>query len=125
MSIYIDHKRIASFKLNLECLDTKGRVDAVVNEIMETGGTYTPPQPSTSSSHLYELQLHGIPAMGFSMEEAIRNWLKAAERIMRLNTPDPVIPFSNPRNHAEEIANARAAYDAEQQARQMLGGLLP
>ncbi|HCO91077.1 MAG TPA: hypothetical protein DIT40_08905 [Alphaproteobacteria bacterium] len=107
------HNRLAAFLLNLECLDMAGQRDAVINEVIETGGTYCPPPPEGSdawASHLYEIQLHGIAGYGHSEAEAVTSWKKAARAACPLpggNRPPPV-PFPSPRNHAEEIANTLA-----------------
>ncbi|MCG7520871.1 hypothetical protein [Ruegeria sp. Ofav3-42] len=112
MALLNDH--LTAFLLNLECLDTEGRKVAIENEVIATGGTYVaPPTGDTWASHVMEIALHGVSAMGVSEEEAIRNWTKAAHRqchgMPPLKSVVPFVPFPAPRNHAEEIANARAA----------------
>ncbi|PIE15299.1 MAG: hypothetical protein CSA68_07305 [Rhodobacterales bacterium] len=91
----------------------EGQKDAFFNEIMESGGSYVAPGGNDRSSHLFEISLHGVVAYGSSEDEAIRNWKKAARAQAPLVEDDGFItvhpPFPNPRNHAEEIANARAA----------------
>lgn len=104
---HVEPDRLTAFLLTLECLDPAGRTDAFMNEVMECGGTYVAPQPDDRTSHLFEIALHGISGWGASEEEAIRRWTKAA-RAGAGDIPitiDP--PFPRPRNHGEEIANAR------------------
>ena len=99
MDHHFDRKR--QFLDHLELLAPKARAESFMNEAMETGGSYIPARKGDDwASHLVEINLHGITAIGASEEEAIRNWTKNAQRTM---------PCGAPRNHAEEIANARAA----------------
>ncbi|MBC7154584.1 MAG: hypothetical protein H5U19_08235 [Rhodobacteraceae bacterium] len=101
------HDRLKAFLLNLECLDSAGQKDAFMNEAMECGGRYLP------SGNWFEITLHGIITSGMTEDAAIRNWTKAAKSVAPLIEADGFItvhpPFQRPRNHAEEIANARAA----------------
>lgn len=112
MTTHLLNDRLTAFLLNLECLDMAGRRDAFMNEVIETGGSYVPPADAAQSSHFFEIALHGVNAYGASEEEAIRNWTKAAKAVAPLVEDDGFItvypPFPNPRNHAEEIANAQA-----------------
>lgn len=82
MNLHDHFDRLTSFLLNLECLDCSGQRDAVINEIIETGGTYTPARPQgdrdTWGSHLFEISLHGVYGSGQCEDEAIRNWKKVA-----------------------------------------------
>lgn len=106
--VNLPHPDLQDFLLNLECLNTAGQKEAIMTEVIESGGTYVPPTRGNWSSHLFEIALHGVNAYGASEDEAIRNWKKAARAQVLLCEPaDP--PFPNPRNHAEEIANAQAA----------------
>lgn len=113
MTTHLLNDRLTAFLLNLECLDSAGQKDAFMNEVMENGGSYVPPADAAQSSHLFEIALHGVNAYGASEDEAIRNWTKAAKAVAPLIEDDGFItvhpPFPNPRNHGEEIANARAA----------------
>jgi hypothetical protein len=113
MTTHLLNDRLTAFLLNLECLGMAGQKDAFMNEVMENGGTYVSPDLAAGMSHLFEISLHGVNAYGGSEEEAIRNWTKAAKAVAPLIEDDGFItvhpPFPNPRNHAEEIANARAA----------------
>ena len=112
------HNRITTFLSNLKSKDAAERRDAFMNEVMETGGNYIAPQPDqTNCTHLYEIQLHGVSAWGFGEDEAIHNWQVAAARcVSDLVEDDGFVtvhpPFPTPRNHAEEIANARAAFES-------------
>lgn len=109
------HNRLAQFLSTLDRLSPVALQDAVVNEVIETGGSYCPPPPEGSdawASHLFEIALHGVTATGMSEAEAIRNWRKAAQAICPTSEADGFLtvhpPFPDPRNHAEEIENARA-----------------
>jgi len=108
------HDRLTAFLLNLEVQGPEGRIDAIANEALETGGTYVPrPSGDTWASPFHEINLHDISATGATAEEAIRNWTKAAHRqcngMSSLKSTVPPTPFPTPRNHHEEIANLRAA----------------
>jgi len=75
MTLHI-HDRFHRFLTNLECLDCAGQHDAVVAEVLETYGLFR--APSGRRSHLWELDLHDINAIGASAEEAIANWKRLA-----------------------------------------------
>lgn len=112
MTFHAQFDRLRAFLLNLECLDLAARHDAFMNEAIETGGCCLPPQANTWSSHLFEIDLHGVTACGMTENEAIRNWTRAARAQVPLGDDETGaaadLPFPAPRNHAEEIANARA-----------------
>jgi len=75
------YDRLTTFLINLECLDAEERKDAIANEVLETGGVYVPPpNGDTWASHVFEINLHGVSAMGATEEETIRNWTKYANR---------------------------------------------
>lgn len=97
------HCRLSTFTASLHQMSAQARYDAMVNECIENGGTFIPPQGDNWSSHLWEISLHGVCARAETAEEAIRNWSRAAQRIL-----------AAPRNHAEEIAAARAEIEAAQ-----------
>ena len=78
MSFYAQFDRLAAFLLNLECLDADGQREAFMSEVIEAHGTYEPPERDEWSSHLFEIGLHGVFAIGANEDEAIRNWKKAA-----------------------------------------------
>ena len=103
MSFHAHFDRLHAFLLNLECLDAAGQRDALINECNEAKGHFIP--PTRHLQHLWELDLHGIYATGPSEDDAIRTWKKTAHARMPLTDQ---LPFPNPCNHAEEIANARA-----------------
>lgn len=116
MTIAALHNRLAQFLITLECLTPDAQAEAIANEVIETGGTYCPPPPDDQdawASHMFEIQLHGISGFGHSEPEAIKSWKRAALRTCPLAESDGFItihpPFPSPRNHSEEIANARAA----------------
>lgn len=113
MNTQMQNELLCDFLLNLECLGTAGQRDAFMIEITQSGGSYVPPDGDTWSSHLFEISLHGVCACGFSEDEAMRNWIKAARSVARMGDDESRItdraPFPKPRNHGEEIANARAA----------------
>lgn len=92
----------------LDALSIRGpdaRADLFINEMIESGETWAAPtdQPEDWQDLLIEMPLHGIRGVGRNTEQAIANWMKVADRIL---TGD--FPFAQPKNHAEEIANAVA-----------------
>lgn len=103
----IDQQRILDFLATLECLDQTAHPKAFADEITRTGGSYLP-LGLRHTSHFCELSLHGIVAYGASEEEMLRNWKKAATAQAAAFVLFAPLPFAHPRNHAEEIANARA-----------------
>lgn len=72
------HNRLAAFMVNLECLSCTGQKDAFTNEVMETFGRFDPPRGD--NTHLWELELHDITAVGTSEEETIANWKRLARK---------------------------------------------
>ncbi len=114
MSFHDNFDRLTCFLLNLECLDMAGQEDAFVHEALETGGTFPLPcDDDYFDMPALVIDLHEVRALGRSLSEAIRNWKKAARERAPLPEDDGFItvypPFENPRNHAEEIVNVRAA----------------
>lgn len=123
MTMQAHPDRLCTFVASLELLSCTAQHDAIVAEVLETGGSFTAPTGSGWDSHLFRLSLHGTTAYGGTEKRVIRNWKKAARDQLREtedfgenNTAeiedDGFItihpPFPNPRNHAEEIANARS-----------------
>lgn len=116
MNTHPIHGRLPSFLQTLKHLDSDGFHDAFVNEVIETGGTLTGPDADTNCSHMVEIHLHGVIAYGASEPEAMHLWAKTAQAHADLIEDDGFItvhpPFPTPRNHAEEIANARQSLTA-------------
>lgn len=111
MSLQLIDDRLSRFLIHLEFLDDKEQQDAFAGEILETGGHLA--FPTGDGAHLFEYCLHGVVGAGRSEEEARRAWKRAAANMLSepfeangFVTVHP--PFPRPRNHAEEIANARA-----------------
>lgn len=75
------NNRALTFLNALDRLSASEQHDAFVNEILENHGHFTPPKHD--QSHLWELQLHDISALGANEEEAIANWKRLASRSMR------------------------------------------
>ncbi|WP_066706904.1 hypothetical protein [Celeribacter ethanolicus] len=79
----IENRR-ARFYDRVILLDPKDMRDAVVNEVIESGGSYTVPQgESWPASHLAEISLHGVSSFGATEDEAISNWIRQARRVIR------------------------------------------
>lgn len=119
MTLALDD-RAARFASRLAATPYDERPDAVANEVIETGGFYC----AGISKGLFELSLHGLTTIGDTEASAISAWLRLAQRrappeieedgFVTVYASGPLtvrtsgIPFPNPRNHCEEIANARA-----------------
>ncbi len=116
MTLHQLHCSLTSFLARIEHLSGTALHDAFVGEVIETGGTYMdPPADDDGTSHLFEISLHDVVGRGASEPETFANWIQAAERMAdRLLDDEGFItvhpPFPNPRNHAEEIANAQAEH---------------
>lgn len=108
MTLLSQFDRLNTFLATLNRLSPKERRDAIVNEVLECSGTYTapPPDPKPDPQYLFEISLHGVTALGTSEDAAIRNWIDLASHYR--------VPFPQPHNHAEEIANARAMQERGQ-----------
>ncbi len=81
------HERLATFVSGLDKIDaedTETLKDAFMNEVIENGGTYDPPDGAGRS--YFEISLHDVTATGASELLAIRNWRIAATA--RLLNPD-------------------------------------
>ncbi|MBB5515791.1 hypothetical protein FHS89_001811 [Rubricella aquisinus] len=74
------HERLPVFLANLDHLSAPGQFDAICNEVIESCGTFT--QPNGEHSHLWELHLHDVSAVGGTEEEAIGNWKRLAKRVL-------------------------------------------
>lgn len=70
------HDRAARFAARLATTPQGDRHDAVANEVLETGGTYTTRADGTKC--LSELSLHGLTTIGDSEASAIAAWLRLA-----------------------------------------------
>jgi len=82
MTTFLLHDRLTQFLISLECLGTEGQRDAFANESIETGGTYLRPDDSPHTTHLFEIDLHGVSATGGSEREVVRNWKHAARHFV-------------------------------------------
>jgi len=107
-------ERLDKFLRGLDGKDATERKDAVITEILETGGTYNAgPEGRVGSDYAFLIHLHEISAYGTNDGEAIDSWIKIATYMngggVMPKGMGSMIPFPSPRNHAEEIANARAA----------------
>lgn len=102
MTLLSQFDRLNTFLDTLARLSPAERRDALANEILECGGTWTipPAHDDLAGTALCEISLHGIAALGLTEDQAIRHWIDLASHYR--------VPFPQPRNHAEEIANARA-----------------
>ena len=107
MSFHAQFDRLPAFLNQIVSLDAKKQREAIMNETIEAGGTYVPPRGEVS--HLFEISLHGIAAYGAGEDEAVKNWIKIASKRVEDQSSERVPPFPHPRNHGEEIANAKFA----------------
>lgn len=90
----MDHHfdRAHQFLVHLELLCPTAKAEIFMNVANETGGSYIPARSGDSwASHLTEIDLHGISAVGAKEEEAIRNWSKNAHRAMPYDTSAEVM----------------------------------
>lgn len=118
MTRLFPNTRLTDFLARIDARADGDLADAFVTEILETGGTWVQPADGdTWSSHMFEIALHGVAAFGGTAYDAMLNWLRAARAVAPQIEDDgfitlhPHLPFPHPRNHGEEIANARAAHD--------------
>lgn len=73
---------LAEFLLHLETLGPEGQREAIVNEVRESGGSYTVPHPGDNwASCFVEISLLEVAAYGADEGEAIRNWKRAARYV--------------------------------------------
>jgi len=85
MSLHAEFDHLPRLVAKMRTEDNATRRDTMMREMMETGGTWVSPRGSTT--HLFEIQLHGITATGHSEDEAITNWIKNATRHVAHTTP--------------------------------------
>lgn len=78
------HDPLATFLHRISHLYPDELHDAFVNEVNEIGGTWIVPEGTTS--HLVEINLHGITGRGTSESEAICDWRGAAESTLTKET---------------------------------------
>lgn len=73
------HHRLPRFLAILDLLD-KIQHDAIINEVIETGGWFGAPRNMPSApSGLIEITLHGVTAYGGCASEARSNWIARAK----------------------------------------------
>lgn len=71
--------RLTALLHALDRIPYAGRVDAIVNEVIETKGIYRVPNPATAGARYFcELHLHGITAHGNDEADMITNWIDTA-----------------------------------------------
>ena len=110
MQSYFDTPPLVRFLQYIDWVDDDDLFDAFAREIMETGGSYIDPDaPTTTATHLFEIDLHGVTGTGASEQEVIRNWIIAA--LASCGSALGALPFPTPKSHAEEIENARAIHN--------------
>jgi hypothetical protein len=64
---------------SLELLDKIGQHDAIINEVIETGGWFEARKSMPSAPQgLIEITLHGVTAYGACASEACANWITSA-----------------------------------------------
>lgn len=77
------HDRLAALLLNLELVGPSGQLDMIIQETIETGGTWVDPEPgNTWSGQIYEISLHGVSATGTTSLAALRRWKDNARRVI-------------------------------------------
>lgn len=103
MNSLIPHTPLQAFLLNLEIVGHEGQFDAITRAITENGGSLISEDQDPRATHKHELTLFKITGRGDTQEEMVRDWQQAARRSLKEEKP----PFPEPRNHAEEIENAR------------------
>lgn len=75
--------RLAALLRALDRIPYAGRLDAIVNEVIETGGVYRVPNAASAGARFYcELHLHGVIGTGRDEAAMIENWIKAARAHM-------------------------------------------
>ena len=68
-----------AFRRRLEARPTEDRLNTMANEAIETGGTFNiDPETVRGNSRLVEIQMHGIVAAGWGIDQAISAWICAA-----------------------------------------------
>ncbi|WP_299647927.1 hypothetical protein [uncultured Jannaschia sp.] len=89
----------AAFLDRLDRIGPAGWRDAMVQEVIEAGGTY-PLRVGIEADHpdhVVELSLHGVSAIAATEDRAIRNWIAAARDHTR---PAPPPPADQPERNA-------------------------
>ena len=79
------HEQVRSVLDDLEQNQSKqARHDRMFTEIIETGGHWITPNNCgpEKSTHMVEIHLHDILGQGATDEEAIRNWMLVASKII-------------------------------------------
>jgi hypothetical protein len=99
MTTHLLTSPLANFLERLSRCGPDGHQDAFMNEVIENGGTYVPPDSIDTSSHMYELSLHNVCAYGATEAEAIRNWIISANAVAAQIEDDGFIT-THPRQQA-------------------------
>lgn len=78
--------RLEQMLNSLELLDKIGQHDAIINEVIETGGWFGAPKNMPSAPQgLIEITLHGVMAYGACASEACANWIASANFTQKEN----------------------------------------
>ena len=63
----------------IELLDKIGQHDAIINEVIETGGWFGAPKSLPSAPQgMIQITIHGVTAYGVCASEACHNWITSA-----------------------------------------------
>lgn len=85
-SIATKFDRLEQMLDSLELLDKISQHDAIINEVIETGGWFGAPNSMPSAPHrLIEITLHGVTAYGACASEACHNWIASANFTQKEN----------------------------------------
>ena len=71
--------RLEQMLNSIELLKKTGQFDAIINEVIETGGWFgTPKNMPSAPQGLIQITLHGVTAYGACASEACANWIVSA-----------------------------------------------
>ncbi|SEP28761.1 hypothetical protein SAMN04490248_1843 [Salinihabitans flavidus] len=77
---------IAGFFARIHGREGEDLQEAFANEAIETGGHWWPTRDPLNGQALFEIHLHGVTAIGLSLDDAIRSWRRKARA--RLEDPN-------------------------------------
>lgn len=78
-SLETKFNRLEQMLDSLELLDNIVQHDAIINEVIETGGWFGAPKSMPSGAQgMIQITLHGVTAYGACASEACNNWIASA-----------------------------------------------
>ena len=89
MTLHAEFDRLHTFLQGLTRFNIEEQKEAFINECIENGGSYIPPENTAWGKPMSKIHLHGVGGLGDTEEDAIHNWINAAKAHIARNKASP------------------------------------